>query len=136
MRVKIVIQKQVKQGKHHMCGVCRPIRDRKAASAAKESGKKAEMEPELSPSPEQTDDRYYEDLINGRIPARTGFNSAIQAHTKKDAGLVLAMIGLDHPAAKSVYKYLVLQKYEKYGSRVGYLLMRHVKAFRSELPHS
>lgn len=72
------------------------------------------------------DEMYYEKLINGAIPARTGFDKAIQVHTRKDAGLVLVMIGMDHPASKTVYKYLVRQKRAEYGERLchSYLLFR------------
>ena len=69
---------------------------------------------------------YYEKLINGAVPAQTGFDKAIQAHTRKDAGLTLVMIGMDHPASKTVYKYLVRQKRAEYGERLcrSYLLFR------------
>lgn len=82
-------------------------------------------EAEVQPDP--ADDRYYEDLINGRIPSRTGFEKVIQRLTKKDAGVVLVMIGMNHPAAKVVYRYLVKQKREQYGDRGGYLLFRKRK---------
>ena len=84
------------------------------------------------PAPDLPDDRYYEDLINGLIPACTGLNKMIQALTKKDAGVVLAMIGMGHPAARVVYGYLVQQKCDQYGSRGGYLLLR--KRIMKDLP--
>lgn len=84
---------------------------------------------------DMTDAKYYEKLINGLVPARTGFDKAIQANTKKDAGLVLAMIGVDHPATKVVYKYLVQQKLDQYGDRGGYLLQRRRKLVYQENPY-
>lgn len=74
-------------------------------------------------SQDSENDKYYEDLINGVIAARTGFNKAIQNLTKKDAGLVLAMIGMDHPAAGVVYRYLVQQKREQ-STRGSWMLFR------------
>lgn len=84
------------------------------------------------------DDRYYEDLVNGLVPAQTGFNKTIQRLTKKDAGVVLAMIGMDHPAAGVVYRYLVQQKCGQYGDRCGYLLLRKriMRDSPSEKSHS
>ncbi len=70
------------------------------------------------------DARYYEELVEGRIPSRTGVEKAIQMLTKKDAGVVLAMIGMNHPATEIVYKYLVQQKLDQYSNRGGYLLQR------------
>ena len=72
------------------------------------------------------DELYYEKLINGAVPAQTGLEKAIQTHTRKDAGLALAMIGIDHPASKTVYKYLVRQKRAEYGERLrhNYFLFR------------
>lgn len=72
---------------------------------------------------DEKSEKYYEDLIEGIIPARNGFEKAIQC-TKKDAGMALAMIGLDHPASKIVHKYLAKQKYEQTG-RWSHLLCRH-----------
>lgn len=74
-------------------------------------------------SQEEKNEKYYEGLIHGIIPAKTGYEKAIQC-TKKDAGLVLAMIGVDHPASKIVHKYLAKQKYEE-TKRWSYLLCRH-----------
>lgn len=60
-------------------------------------------------------ERYYEDLVNGRVPARTGKEKIIQDVTGKDAGMILAILGLDHPASKVIFKYLVEQKKERCG---------------------
>lgn len=81
------------------------------------------------------DDKYYEDLINGRIPSRTGVEKAIQMLTKKDAGVVLVMIGIDHPAAETVYQYLVQQKLDQYGDRGGYLLQRRRSIINPPVDH-
>lgn len=67
-------------------------------------------------------ERYYEDLINGRVSARTGKEKIIQDVIEKDAGMVLAMLGLDHPASKVIFKYLLEQKRKKYG-RMSFLLV-------------
>ena len=67
---------------------------------------------------------YYEKLIDGSIPAKSGFEKAIKL-ASKDAGMSLAMIGLDHPAAETVFRHLVKQKYEENGKR-SYLLSRHL----------
>lgn len=62
---------------------------------------------------------YYEALIQGEIPARTAYEMMIQEWTKTDAGLVLAAIGLEHPASVLVHRYLANQKYEKINPRAG-----------------
>lgn len=64
-------------------------------------------------------DAYYEALIQGKIPARTAYEMMIQEWTKTDAGLVLAAIGLEHPASVLVHRYLANQKYEKINPRAG-----------------
>ena len=86
----------------------------------------AEDQDKVSSLSAAEDEMHYEKLINGAIPARTGFEKAIQAHTRRDAGLVLAMIGKNHPASRTVYKYLVRQKRAEYRERLphSYLLFR------------
>ncbi len=67
-------------------------------------------------------DEYYEGIINSKLPARTGMEKAIQGLTLKDAGVVLVMIGMEHPASRVVYKYLVDQKLKQYDGSRCYLL--------------
>ena len=74
--------------------------------------------------PKRADEEYYEKLIDGSIPARNGFEKAISL-ASKDAGMALAMIGMDHPASEKVFRYLVRQKYEENGRR-SYLISRHI----------
>lgn len=62
-----------------------------------------------------TTEKHYEDLINGRVQARTGKEKIVQDVIKKDAGMILAMLGLDHPASKMIFKYLVEQKKKQCG---------------------
>lgn len=64
-------------------------------------------------------DEYYEALIQGEIPARSTYEKVIQRFTRTDAGLVLAAIGLEHPASALVYEYLANQKFEKINPRAG-----------------
>jgi len=56
------------------------------------------MERLISISKKRTEKDRYEKLIEGEIPARNMQEKIIQDLTKKDAGLALAIIGLDHPA--------------------------------------
>ncbi len=56
--------------------------------------------------------RYYEDLIENRIAARTALEKVIQM-TKKEPAFVLATIGLKHPASSIVFTYLARQEYRK-----------------------
>lgn len=65
----------------------------------------------------------YEKLIEGEIPARNMQEKMIQDLTKKDAGLALAIIGLDHPASITIHRYLVKQKYNCISPHA--LLIRH-----------
>ncbi len=67
-----------------------------------------ESQPDTSGDPAK--EGHYEDLIKGRVPARTGKEKIIQDVTRRDAGMILVMLGLDHPASKLVFKYLVAQK--------------------------
>lgn len=51
--------------------------------------------------------KYYEKLIKKEIPATTGIDKIIQAYAVTNPDIVLAMIGLKHPASVTVHKYLV-----------------------------
>ncbi|MBD5468910.1 MAG: hypothetical protein HDR21_12250 [Lachnospiraceae bacterium] len=64
--------------------------------------------------PEYYTEEYYQQLIEGKLRPRCGFDMFIQKKTKKDAGLVLACIGLDHPASREVLRYLADQKEQLY----------------------
>ncbi len=59
---------------------------------------------------EKKKDNRYEDLIQGKAPARNVQEKIIQKYTKTDAEFVLAIIGLEHPASVMVHRYLVDQK--------------------------
>lgn len=61
--------------------------------------------------PEGKKAKRYEDLIQGKVPARNVQEKIIQKYTKRDAGFVLAIIGLEHPASVTVHRYLLDQKY-------------------------
>lgn len=54
----------------------------------------------------------YEELIQGRVPACNVQEKLIQKYTRTDAGIVLAAIGVDHPASATVQRYLAEQKYD------------------------
>lgn len=56
--------------------------------------------------------KYYEDLIHGRRRAHTGIEKYIEELTLKDAGKVLAIIGIDHPASQTVFTYFANQNYQ------------------------
>lgn len=81
------------------------------------------MERLISISKKRTEKDRYEKLIEGEIPARNMQEKIIQDLTKKDAGLALAIIGLDHPASITIHKYLVKQKYHCISPHA--LLIRH-----------
>lgn len=71
--------------------------------------------------PTPTGELNYEDLIQGKCAGRTGTEFYIQKLTLKDPGLVLAFIGLDHPASPVVLKYLADEKYKQLEKCPGYL---------------
>lgn len=73
------------------------------------------FESQLTTANDPATERYYEDLISGRVQARTGKEKIIQDVTRKDAGMILTILGLDHPASKVIFKYLVEQKKERCG---------------------
>lgn len=58
-------------------------------------------------------EKHCEDLINQQVRAKTGIEKLVQDLTQKDAGVILAILGLDHPASKVIFKYLVKQKKEQ-----------------------
>lgn len=62
---------------------------------------------------EPSERRDYEELIQGKVKARTALEKMVGQLTKVDAGLVLAMIGLDHPASETVFRHLAAEKIEK-----------------------
>lgn len=51
-------------------------------------------------------DEYYEKLIKNEIQATTGIDKIIQFYAVTNPEVVLAIIGLKHPAAVTVHKYL------------------------------
>lgn len=78
--------------------------------------------------PEDKKANRYEALIHGEISARNLQEKIIQKYTKTDAGLVLAIIGLEHPASVTVHHYLVDQKYDRISSKgrlIRYLISGH-----------
>jgi len=53
---------------------------------------------------------YFEEIIQGKRKPKNATESVI-SRTKKDAGMVMAYIGIDHPAFETVFKYFVSQNY-------------------------
>lgn len=72
-----------------------------------------DMRNRQSAEPEYYTERYYQQLIQKKTKPRTGRDQFIQKMTTKDAGLVLACIGFDHPASKEVLRYLADEKRPK-----------------------
>ena len=82
------------------------------------------FETQLAADNDTLTERHYEELINGRVQARTGKEKIVQDVIKKDAGMILAMLGMDHPASKMVFEYLVEQKKKQCGC-MSFLLEDH-----------
>ena len=57
-------------------------------------------------SKQRIQNEFYEKLIKNEIPATTGINKIIQVYAVSNPDVVLAIIGLKHPAAITVHKYL------------------------------
>lgn len=73
-----------------------------------------DMHEKKQEKPEYYTAEYYQMLIRGEAKERSGMDKFIRTMTKKDAGLVLSCIGLNHPASSEVFKYLADQKEQRY----------------------
>lgn len=72
----------------------------------------------------QLQEEYYPKIIHGEIAARTGMEKLIQKYAESNPGSVLAVIGLDHPAATAVYDCLVKKHMNDFEGTYFNLLIR------------